>query len=91
LKSAEFTDPGSFSAEFKVWPNPSVDYFTVDLTSISVQKIELSVYNALGQLIMVPAYNGSGIVRFGNELKPGEYFLAVKYDSRQEVVRLLKK
>lgn len=74
---------------FKIFPNPTRDYLNVELTNIAEQgrpdKIELVVYNALGQIILKdsPALSASSMTIPLWGWQTGAYWLSINHSSPQ--------
>ncbi|MEO8146416.1 MAG: T9SS type A sorting domain-containing protein [Bacteroidia bacterium] len=61
----------------KLYPNPSSQYFTLDVTGESEDVLSVEIINSNGQLVSSYS-NLSFPYRFGNDLKAGTYFVAIK-------------
>ena len=68
---------------FKVYPNPSLDYINIVLDEVTESRKELRIYNVLGEIVKQQKINN-----FKNELKvditklkPGSYFIELKDDN----------
>jgi len=67
---------------FKAYPNPFNDVINISSDSFSGKKVEVLIYNSLGQKMFVKSYdaNDDTITVDGSNLTNGFYFLKVKVD-----------
>ncbi|WP_374173330.1 M43 family zinc metalloprotease [Flavobacterium tructae] len=67
---------------FKTYPNPFNDVINISSDSFSGKKVEVLIYNSLGQNMFVKSYdtNDGTITVDGSNLTNGFYFLKVKVD-----------
>jgi hypothetical protein len=74
-----------------VSPNPSRNYFTIRINSDGAEKINIKILDVLGRT--VESRNnlaGSQVVRMGNALQPGVYYMTVQQGSETKQVKLIK-
>ncbi|TWI48062.1 putative secreted protein (Por secretion system target), partial [Flavobacterium glaciei] len=72
------------------YPNPSNQYFNVELKGVSTEKVDIKVYDVLGRTIKhVESINGQP-VRFGDDLPSGTYIAIITQGTNQKTVRLIK-
>ncbi|WP_343701241.1 M60 family metallopeptidase [Chitinophaga sp.] len=82
------TMPAEFS--IKAYPNPSAHEFTLTVQSESSKVIHVKVMDVAGRLVK-QLYTTSGqLLRFGQDLKAGIYFVEVQQAEKREVVKLIK-
>jgi hypothetical protein len=80
--------PGSFRV--KVIPNPSDNYFTLDVEGGSNEKTIVIIHDVLGRIIKKIENNQSQLIRFGQELKTGIYMATVIQGNNTRTVKLVK-
>jgi hypothetical protein len=73
-----------------LYPNPSTQYFSLKLNSVSVSAVQVSVYDMLGKLIKQMQLQSNSSTEFGNEFKPGVYQLHLLQDGDLKVIRAVK-
>ena len=80
-------EPGMFSV--KVIPNPSDSYFTLDVNGGN-EKIVVMVYDVLGRMVKRIEKSDNQLVRFGEDLRPGNYMAVVTQGNNTTTLKLLK-
>ena len=80
--------PGIFRA--KVIPNPTQNYFTLDVESGSTEKIIVTIYDVLGRKVKHIENSQGQLIRFGEELKVGIYMATVRQGINTTTVKLVK-
>jgi len=68
----------NFAGSYNLYPNPTTNYFTVDLTNVKGENTELEIYNALGQLIKRNVLGTDAAIKTNitvSDLKPGIYIV----------------
>jgi hypothetical protein len=82
-------------SEFKVttFPNPFETEFNLNLTSLSLDPIELKIYDMLGRLIENHQIKSSEInsMRIGTTYPPGFFTVLIKQGQQERDVKVLKK
>ncbi|MFV8270088.1 HYR domain-containing protein, partial [Flavobacterium sp. GT2N3] len=72
------------------YPNPSNQYFNVEMKGGSTEKVDIMVYDVLGRTIKhIDTSNGQEI-KFGDELSAGVYIAIIKQGDKQKTVKLIK-
>lgn len=61
-----------------VFPNPSSDYFQLNISASPVQPAQLAIYDASGQWLQTITHEQSSPLRIGQQWKPGIYFIQIK-------------
>jgi hypothetical protein len=57
-----FSPPGSFDpGEVRIFPNPSIEYVEVNISTRHTGKLVLNIYNATGQLVLSREMAGNGV------------------------------
>ena len=74
----------------KVIPNPSDNYFTLDVVTVSREKITVTIYDVLGRTVKHIENNDSQLIRFGEDLKAGAYMAIVRQGVNTTTVKLVK-
>lgn len=86
--SAPMSAPESARIETAVYPNPSVNQWTVE----SVQIMDrLTVMNAQGQIVLEVEPNQKKTTILNGSLNPGVYFLKIQSGGNQSHQRIIKK
>jgi uncharacterized repeat protein (TIGR03803 family) len=74
----------------KVIPNPTSNYFNLQIESASNEKIEMNLLDISGRLISKWNTVKDKTFRFGENLKPGVYIVEVKQDEHQQMIKIIK-
>lgn len=84
---------GHFGHKFecKVMPNPSKDYFTIQIKSASNENITVNLLDINGKLISkLTAFYKNQSIRFGDNLRPGVYLVEVMQGTQRKIVQVIK-
>ena len=76
--------------EVKVFPNPSVGVFNLNIISSSNELIHVRVLDVQGRLITTTTASPSKNTLFGDELRPGVYYVEVTQAKNSKIVKLIK-
>jgi len=74
----------------KVMPNPSDNYFILNVETGSSEKITVTIYDVLGRMVKHIENNNSQLIRFGEDLKTGSYMAIVRQGVNTTTVKLIK-
>ncbi|MBU6159395.1 MAG: beta-propeller fold lactonase family protein [Bacteroidetes bacterium] len=74
----------------KVYPNPSLGAFNVQLMGNGSEEVELRVLDVQGRAIRQLRTAPKGIITLGSELKSGVYLLEVRQGANRQTTRILK-
>ena len=74
----------------KVFPNPSSQYFNLEIESASNEKIEVNLYDISGRFISKLNAVKNQTYKFGYNLRPGMYLLEVKQGRHRKTVKVVK-
>jgi len=74
----------------KVMPNPSDNYFILNVETGSSEKITVTIYDVLGRTVKHIENNNSQLIRFGEDLKTGSYMAIVRQGLNTTTVKLIK-
>jgi hypothetical protein len=74
----------------KVIPNPTDNYFTLDVESGNNEKIVVMVYDVLGRRMKHIENSGGQLIRFGEDLKVGYYMAVVRQGKNTRTLKLVK-
>ncbi len=80
--------PGIFRV--RVIPNPTDNYFTLNVESGNNEKIVVIVYDVLGRIVKHIENSEHQLIRFGEDLKAGAYMAIVKQGNNTRTVKLVK-
>ena len=75
--------------DIEVFPNPSVDYFRIQLKNNNNNGIA-KIYTTTGQLLKSFSINNRTSMDFGSEFKPGVYLLEISIGSDVKKIKLIK-
>ncbi len=75
----------------KAFPNPTEHQFTLYLEGASNEKVQIVVYDAIGrQVKKIERGDGSGAIKFGEDLKVGAYIVEVRQGVNRKTLKLVK-
>jgi len=75
----------------KAYPNPTEHQFTLYLEGASNEKVDITVYDAIGrQVHKIERGDASGAIKFGENLKVGAYFVEVRQGTNRKTLKLIK-
>lgn len=82
LETANVATTASHLLDFSAFPNPSSSGFEIEYTLGRTAQVEISVFNALGQVVWTKPFGAVEDARVhrmsvGSELSPGSYFVRV--------------
>jgi hypothetical protein len=91
-KSAQMeTSPEVLPFNVKAYPNPTEHQFTLALEGGSNEKVQVTVYDAVGrQVKKIERNDNVSVIRFGEDLKMGAYIVEVKQGVNRKTLKLLK-
>jgi hypothetical protein len=72
----------------KVYPNPSVGSFNIELNPLGTTLIRVT--DITGKLVAEKQVSGKGIVQIGGDWKPGIYFIQLDLAGKKSTLRLIK-
>ncbi|MDI6050064.1 Ig-like domain repeat protein, partial [Flavobacterium sp. XS2P24] len=72
------------------YPNPSTQYFIIDIKGGTSEKTEVIVYDILGRMVKHIQNSDSKEIKFGEELSSGSYIAIINQGTQQKTVRLIK-
>jgi hypothetical protein len=79
------------SSVVQVFPNPTNNYFTINIESDSPDKISIRLIDLAGRIMEVKEnLSGSQTVRMGEKLKTGYYIAEVRQGNESKLIKLLK-
>lgn len=81
---------GELSNLFNVYPNPTSNYFIMELNSVKSQKTDFALFDVTGRLVRKMQITGQKTLRFGDDLLPGMYILQLVNDSDRTSIKLVK-
>jgi hypothetical protein len=75
----------------RILPNPSSTYFTLVTHSINIEPMTVRVIDAVGRIVWNQINSpANGTLSFGDQLKPGMYFVEISQGKKRLMIRLLK-
>ena len=77
---------------FKVnaWPNPSNQNFSLQVESVSTEIIDVFVTDVIGRQIFRYQSTNMKTINFGDDLKPGIYFIKVRQGDYSKTIKVVK-
>ena len=72
------------------YPNPSNQYFNIEMKGGSTEKVDIMVYDVLGKTIKHIESSDGQFIRFGEELPTGVYIAVINQGMNQKTIRLIK-
>lgn len=76
--------------ECRVRPNPSNGYFELQVNTGSDERIEVTLYDINGRSLSKMNTAKNQVLRFGNNLRPGNYMVEVKQGLQRQSIHLVK-
>ncbi len=73
-----------------VTPNPTAQHFNLQVQSANNGKVEVRLFDISGKLISTMYTVGNSTMRFGNELKPGVYFIEIIQGQQHKTIKVVK-
>jgi hypothetical protein len=73
----------------KIYPNPSQGVFVLECSSIA-DKSSFELYNSLGQILITQKINSENTDINIKQYSGGVYYLKVKSDGREEIIKVIK-
>ena len=80
--------PGIF--QVRIIPNPTNNYFTLDVETGSSEKIIVIIHDVLGRKVKHIENGQSQLIRFGEDLKVGIYLATVRQGNNTRTIKLVK-
>ncbi|RLD28941.1 MAG: hypothetical protein DRI70_02905, partial [Bacteroidetes bacterium] len=81
----------SYSLDVKFWPNPSDNYFNINLLTINyTDNVKILVYDVNGRLLHSDVFSPEDEYRFGRELAAGVYIVHIQQAEKTRSVRVVK-
>jgi hypothetical protein len=84
----DISEPSLFNVI--AYPNPSNQYFNIEMKGGSTEKVDVMVYDVLGRTIKHIESSDGQFIRFGDELPTGVYIAVISQGMNQKTVRLIK-
>ncbi|MFV5701018.1 T9SS type A sorting domain-containing protein, partial [Flavobacterium sp. XS2P12] len=72
------------------YPNPSSQYFTIEMKGNSNEKVEVVVYDALGRMVKHIENSVGQEIKLGEEFPSGAYIAIISQGINQKTIRLIK-
>ena len=82
---------GPRKTSMEIFPNPSRNYFVVNIQSNSSEKINVHVVDLLGRTVETRNnLTGSQVVRMGGALQPGTYYVVIRQGNSTKQLKVVK-
>lgn len=78
------------SLKVKILPNPSTNFFVLNIQSASTKQVQVIVRNVSGQLVKQYKTTPGQSLVIGNEWKAGVYFAEIRQERESKVIKLVK-
>ena len=72
------------------FPNPTDNYFSINVKGIHGNKLTMQVMDMYGRMIETRTINANSITRFGDHYRPGMYFVKLIRDNHHKEIKLVK-
>jgi uncharacterized repeat protein (TIGR03803 family) len=89
-RAYESDETGSDMLDCRVIPNPSSQSFNLQITSGSNEKIEVNISDMSGRQITKLNALKNKTLRFGENLQPGVYMIAIVQGEQRQVIKVIK-
>lgn len=76
--------------EVKVYPNPSTTQFSLQVKSDRKERINMRIVNILGSKVSSREVMPNEIIRFGNDLKKGLYYVEIVQGTKKKIIKIIK-
>ena len=85
------TEEATTGLTVKASPNPSSNYFTLNIQSSRSETVMLRITDVSGRVVTVQSgIAPNSVIRTGNELKAGMYFAELIQGKDKQVIKLIK-
>jgi len=74
---------------FKIFPNPSENYFTIDLSKKPINKAQLNIYNINGQLVLDKTFSDKSILIQSDNFSKGTYIIKLTINGKSYAKKLI--
>jgi uncharacterized delta-60 repeat protein len=74
----------------KAMPNPSTDYFRLQVETSRSDEIQIRVVDIVGRLVKQLVTAPNQTIQFGNDLKNGTYIVEVRQRDKRKTIKLVK-
>jgi hypothetical protein len=74
-----------------VYPNPSIDQFTVVVEGSSTENVTVAVFDVLGRLLKTIEKKDGEAIQFGEDFPTGSYIAKISQGAESKTVQLIKK
>jgi hypothetical protein len=88
-KTADSINEGGLF-DCKVIPNPASQYFNLEVTTQTDEKISVTLLDASGRKIKEMNTTKNRLLRFGDDLRPGAYMIKVTQGKQQKIIQIIK-
>jgi hypothetical protein len=72
------------------YPNPSSQYFIIEMKGNSNEKVEVVVYDVLGRMVKHIENSDGQEIKLGEEFPSGAYIAIINQGINQKTIRLIK-
>lgn len=86
----KFTEASVSELSITAWPNPSVDYFNLKVTSRAKEAVEIRLFDMSGKLVQFKRGAPGDIYLIGDNVVSGMYIVEVRQGSKTVRTRLVK-
>jgi len=74
---------------FKIYPNPTENYFTIDLNKENTGKVQMEIYNMKGELILSKEFSDKSILINNNDFSKGTYIIKLTINGESYAKKLI--
>jgi hypothetical protein len=72
------------------FPNPSANNFSIMVQAGAKEKLSMQVTDMYGRIIETRSVIANSLVRFGDQYRPGTYFVRILHGNWHKVLKLVK-
>jgi predicted RNase H-like HicB family nuclease len=81
---------GSDELELMIYPNPSTNEFNIRLKTINKEEVSIKLMDATGRYLKTINMMPTDLMKMGNDLKPGAYFIEATQSGVKKSQRIIK-
>jgi hypothetical protein len=90
VKADKTISPMTISLDAKVFPNPSLGIFNLNVKSSSDEIIHVRVMNLSGNILQVTQMTPSSTISVARDVIPGMYLIEVRQGSQVKILKAVK-
>ena len=79
------------SLNVKVLPNPSENYFTLTMSGIKNEPVQIKVVDMFGKVLFTAHGNANDTYRFGDQFASGAYMVEIIQATEKKTIKVVKR